>query len=711
MDTDKKQLLDHFTAQITESKDGGFYLKGMFAEADMINGNGRIYPQAVLESAVQSFKEKALTGMDGHPHMFSAGSYRDVALKFEDAWLKEKQAFCKVKVLDTSAGKDLRVIAEEGIPIGLSMRGYGEEKFDKELKANVVQEGYQLAGIDAVLEPAFEQAKVIREQKEKQANEGGKNMDELKKLIESLQAQVKTLEDQIKTQPTAKLDEETKKLIAELKTDRDKKQALLDAKKKAKEILESDELKDYQWKDNIAKHLEECVTVEEVEKTYPRVKKLLDELVNPNVNKPEPQSQIVEVLSESGFYGAVKVPDNPEMVYRAILDKFENKPMVHELDNPRNIAAMMLENNIRAYIGKCNVLSDFNLHRVSDSIFKETRSNPLFWQTKKGIKIMETLGDTEMYTGDVTMTAGTMLPMLSYIMKDVMDLIGGIAAIQPIDRSTADVWWMKEYYENASGTGTEISANFSRTESQVAEAGTPKQLRVGLAKSAITLETALKTYAPFTIELQQDLMSHFGLNVDSILLQTQRKEIFREIAYQVLYSLLTATALAEGDGLVVKSTKEFKTTAPAGYTQEGWDRSGLTKAVKQAGAEMDVVPYEVTPDWILSDSALTYLFTAPQFVADDSGVRPSNFGFRKTGSFSNEYSAYFTSFSEYDNIILMGYRGTSFAEAAMAFLPYVLLWIGPIVPTTTAKFSRTCVSRFAIKKLAGAKLVRINVSE
>ena len=716
------ELSEGFTAHITESEDGGFYLKGMFAEADVKNSNDRMYPKGVLETAIKGFKENIVTGLDGHPPINVAGSYRDIALKFESAWMEGKRAFCKVKVLDTSAGKDLKVVASENIPVGLSMRGYGEEKFDKELGANVVQDNYELAGIDAVLEPAFEQAKVIREQKEKIANIGGKDMDELKKMIEELSKSFATLTEKVTTLESKEADglsEADKLLLTETRVQVEKDKAILEAKKRVVEILKEkeEELKDCKFTDVLQKHLENCETKEDVDRQYPLILETLKTFEGATT-KPTDQHSIIladriSKMDEKGFWGAMKQPNTVEEAWRGILDKFENKPYGHKMDNPRWIAKTILESYLKLYIGGGYQNEDFDVSDVeSRELMRESMQNPLYRLTQRCDKrIHETLGDTEAYTGDIAASAAFVLPLFTYVMKDLMEIVNGVCAIQPLDRPTGEAWFLKEYYEDGSGTGTEVGANFDKAEAVVAEAGTPKQMRIGLAKTAIALKDALAIYAPFTIELEQDLMATKGMSIDSVHIQMMRGEIFREISHQILYHMINTAALADGDGETLIATDTFHTTpdVAGGWTAGEWLTKGLTRAVKQTGAKMDVVPYQVVPDFIIAGSALSYLFTEKNFVADDSAKRPSNFGFRKVGTFQNEYALYLTSMSDFDDLILLGHRGTSFAEAAEIFLPYILFWLGPRIPTTTAKASRTCKSRFAIEKSSGRKLATIAI--
>jgi cation transport regulator len=690
------EIVDSYyhSCTLEESEKGESFLNGVFVEADTRNLNNRIYPSNIVDRVIEHVNNNTVMGLDGHP--VTDGTYREVALRFMSAWRDGNMGHVKAKILDTIAGQNLKIIAKEGVPIGLSMRGYGDEKYEKDKKAKIVQENYVLSGIDAVLEPAFAKAKAIQEQKQKE-----ENVDELKQQIESLQTQLKELTEKI----TA-TDDEDKKVLTELKAERDKLKALSEAKTRVKELLESDELKDFEFKDVLKNHLEKCETVDEVNKAYPRVMETLKEFKG-QTSKPEPTSLII---TEHGFFGDKKVPNTIHEAYQWMLDKFENKPMADPRDNPRWVAKRLIDNYIKYY------LADENMERldagyIPDSdVLVNSRRNPLYHLTRKAMQ--ETLGDTEAYTTDVKATAAYILPIYTYVMKDLMDIVNQVCATQPLDRPTGKAFFQKEYYGDGAGTWSEVSDNFSKTQGQKTEGNTPLIMKTTLASTDISLQTSLRIYAPWTIDLEQDMKAYHGLNVDSVFSQMMRKEIFREISHQVLYIMLTGTAIASGDGLVQASGSPttFSLTPDADWTGGEWITKGFTRAVKQASALLDKDPYNVVPDCIIADSALAYLFTEPHFVADDSGKTPGNFGFRKVGTFMSEYKVFLTSMSDFANKILLSYRGSSFSDASTIFLPYILFYLGPRIDTSTLKASRSCLSRFGIEKAAGKKIAIINVT-
>lgn len=702
--------------QVLEEKDGKpKRLKGEFVEADTFNDSDprRLYPNDVLEPAVKKFDEKPNKfGLDGHK---DNGGYGDVVLIHDKLYMKDGIGnFESEIVTETEAGRVIQFIAEKGIPITVSLAGLGTEKYNEKMKDKkgniggfVVQKGYEIERLDPVLNQAFSNARAMLEAQQKENKED--NVDELKKMIEEINKRIVGLEK--KVDEKGGFDEETKNLIATLKADKEaaekKATNLQEAKDKVKEIMESDDYKGHEFKDTIKSQLDLCESKEDVERTLPRVLKILDEMKG-KMTEPKPTG--VVIVSEKGFFGDKKHPSTILEAYQWILDKFENKSDVSKMDNPRWVAKRLIDNYIKLHIANFN--EDLLAVGVPDSeVLVESRRNPLYHLTKKALK--EAVGDTEAYTGDITATTAYILPLYTYVMKDLMDVVNGVCSIQPLDRPTGKAFFMKEYYGDMAGGYQEISANFDKTKGQKGEGVAPQQLKATLDNDDITLKTPLKFQTPFTIELEQDLMAYFKMGIDSVNIQLMRKEVFREISHQILYHMLNTAALSKGDGLVQASGSpvEFSLTPDEGWTGGEWITKAFTRAIKQAGALLDVVPYEVTPDYIIAGSALSYLFTEPQFVADDSGKLPKGFGFRKVGTYQNEYAVYFTSMSDFNNKILLGYRGTLFTDAAEIFLPYILFYLGPRFYVTGLKANRECMSRFGIEKAAGKKLAQIDIKD
>ncbi len=146
---------------------GGMMLTGKLQEADVQNGNGRVYPHKVLMREVENYKklvkEKRALGELDHPDD-SVINLKNASHMVTDIWMEDKAVMGKVKVLNTDAGKTLRALVEDGVKLGISSRGMGP--VSEGAGKVIVQEDFQLICFDFVSEPSTPNAFMMREAKE-----------------------------------------------------------------------------------------------------------------------------------------------------------------------------------------------------------------------------------------------------------------------------------------------------------------------------------------------------------------------------------------------------------------------------------------------------------------------------------------------------------------------------------------------------------------
>ncbi len=190
---------------ITEGKGAKkkMYIEGVFLQGDLKNRNGRMYPVSTLAKEVgrynESFVQKGrAVGELGHPDGPTVNldrvSHKIVSLKQEG-----NNFIGKAQLLETPMGKIAKSLISEGVTLGVSSRGIGSLKEDRD-GVKVVGEDFQLAtAADIVADPSAPDAFVngIMEGKE-WIWEGGilreHFVDETKKRINTLVGQ-KALEE------------------------------------------------------------------------------------------------------------------------------------------------------------------------------------------------------------------------------------------------------------------------------------------------------------------------------------------------------------------------------------------------------------------------------------------------------------------------------------------------------------------------------------
>jgi hypothetical protein len=159
---------------ITEEKDGkkSLYIEGVFLQSNLKNRNGRMYPADIMEKEVQRYMTEAVEnkrafGELGHPDGPSINLDRVSHIVTElyrdgDNWMG------KAKITDTPMGNIARGLIESGGQLGVSSRGLGTLKENRD-GVQIVQDDFHLAtAADIVADPSAPDAFVrgIMENKE-----------------------------------------------------------------------------------------------------------------------------------------------------------------------------------------------------------------------------------------------------------------------------------------------------------------------------------------------------------------------------------------------------------------------------------------------------------------------------------------------------------------------------------------------------------------
>ncbi len=151
--------------ETTKSGEKQLYIEGIFAQAEIQNQNGRIYPHDILIEEIEKYnkdevKENTALGELDHPESpdvrYSFASHRITELKVDG-----NDIYGKALILDTVNGNNARGIINGGTRVGISTRGLGEveESTDSD-GASIVKEGYILKTFDIVGNPSAPSAYV-----------------------------------------------------------------------------------------------------------------------------------------------------------------------------------------------------------------------------------------------------------------------------------------------------------------------------------------------------------------------------------------------------------------------------------------------------------------------------------------------------------------------------------------------------------------------
>lgn len=134
------------------------FISGPFLQAEKVNRNGRVYPQATMDAAVERYineyvNENRALGELNHPAEPMVNPERAAIMTTE---LKKDGIYYKgkAKVLTTPMGKIVENLLNDGVKIGVSSRGLGSLKPTRE-GINEVQSDFMLTtAADVVFDPS-----------------------------------------------------------------------------------------------------------------------------------------------------------------------------------------------------------------------------------------------------------------------------------------------------------------------------------------------------------------------------------------------------------------------------------------------------------------------------------------------------------------------------------------------------------------------------
>jgi hypothetical protein len=257
------------TLTVTESKGDGSArkVKAIGITADVVNANGRRYPRKVLAEAVARLNGH-LHESNGQGNLIATGEAEhpsdkgqrvnilETVVKWQAASLDAPgRVLLEGVILPTAKGRDVQVLVEAGVPIGVSMRGYGSSRTVQE-SGESVQEVTELTikGFDLVAQPSDPNG-AITEAAQVEANKLQENKtvnEEEKKALEEMQRKLQAeLEESKKAlADQAKQLEEAQKAQAELQ------------ERKAREAVDAaitEATKDLKWGDALNKSFVESV--------------------------------------------------------------------------------------------------------------------------------------------------------------------------------------------------------------------------------------------------------------------------------------------------------------------------------------------------------------------------------------------------------------------------------------------------------------------
>ena len=153
------EYTDHELEFMTEAKEDGtkkYVIEGVFMQAETKNRNGRVYPKAIMEKALNKYNTDQVSkgravGELNHPEGPTVNldkvSHKIESLKFEG-----NDVMGKATILDTPMGMIVKGLLDGEVQLGVSTRGMGS--LQNNGNAMVVKDDFILNAVDIVQDPS-----------------------------------------------------------------------------------------------------------------------------------------------------------------------------------------------------------------------------------------------------------------------------------------------------------------------------------------------------------------------------------------------------------------------------------------------------------------------------------------------------------------------------------------------------------------------------
>ena len=148
--------IEFITEQDKKTGKKGYKIRGIFAQAEKKNRNGRIYPMPIIEKAVNKYdteqvKRGRAVGELNHPEGPTVNLDK-VSHKINKLEFQGNDVVGEASILETPMGQVVKGLLDGGVTFGVSTRGMGS--LSQRNDAMVVNDDYILNAVDIVQDPS-----------------------------------------------------------------------------------------------------------------------------------------------------------------------------------------------------------------------------------------------------------------------------------------------------------------------------------------------------------------------------------------------------------------------------------------------------------------------------------------------------------------------------------------------------------------------------
>ena len=311
--------------------------------------------------------------------------------------------------------------------------------------------------------------------------------------------------------------------------------------------------------------------------------------------------------------------------------------------------------------------------------------------TRRHLAESATAGATS--AGNIATLNRVILPVIRRVMPTV--IANEIIGVQPMTGPVAQIHTLRVRYADGVGSGDVVTAgeealspfkiaqaysgnNASNGGANTTAAleGTPgKRMSIQILKSPVEAKSR-KLSARWTFEAAQDAQAQQGIDIEAEIMAALAQEITAEIDQEILTSLRSLASVEETyDQSLVSGTATFVGDEHAALAIQINRVSNLIAQRTRRGAG----------NWaVVSNQALTILqsATTSAFARTTEGTFEAPTNTKFVGTLNGAMRIYvdaYKSDTDDNNQVLIGYKGTSEADAAAFYCPYIPLMSSGVV--------------------------------
>jgi len=329
--------------------------------------------------------------------------------------------------------------------------------------------------------------------------------------------------------------------------------------------------------------------------------------------------------------------------------------------------------------------------------------------TRKYINESASVGSTS--AGNVATLNRVILPVIRRVMPTVIanDLVG----VQPMTGPVGQIHTLRVRYAEASaGTTTTTAGEEALSPFKIAEAysgdnsstkagatsaleGTGgKKLSIQILKQTVEAKSR-KLSANWTFEAAQDAQAQQGIDIEAEIMAALAQEITAEIDQEIIGSLysLAGTGIELYDQQAVSGTATFV----------GDEHAALAVLINRAANRIAQRTRRGAGNYaVVSPTALTILqsATTSAFARTTEGTFEAPTNNKLVGTLNSAMKVYVNTYAA-DDDVLVGYKGSSEADAPAFYCPYIpLMSSGVVLNPTTFEPTVSFLTRYGYVELS-----------